>query len=227
MKLNRIISSLMLVASLWVTTSCECDHDIVTPFASSLQVGNVVCSDGTVLSAKDFDNSGKEPVAIVYHVNQNPVINCLGYAVYIHDMAPQAFADSLGVEQETSASFTEEDGNANTYALYHCEDVSSSMAIKVFDMWSYGQSAYVPSIRQLSYFFPVRHAVNERIKAVGGEPISLEADDCWLWSSTEVEGQTENKAWLFSMQSGTYQETPKNQAHRFRPIISIYQLLRL
>ena len=46
MKLNRIISSLMLVASLWVTTSCECDHDIVTPFASSLQVGNVVCKGG-------------------------------------------------------------------------------------------------------------------------------------------------------------------------------------
>ena len=187
-------------------------------------MGNVVCSDGTVLSATDFTNSGKEPVAIVYHVNKNPDINCLGYAVYIHDMAPQAFADSLGVEQETSASLTDEDGNANTYALYNCEDVSSSMAIKVFDMWSYGQSAYVPSIRQLSYLFPVRYAVNEQIKAVGGEPISLEPSDCWLWSSTEVDGQTENKAWLFSMQSGTYQETPKNQAHRFRPIISIYHV---
>lgn len=224
MRLNQIILSLMLVVSLWVTTSCECNHDIVTPFTSSLQVGNVVCADGTVISATDFSNSGKEPVAIIYHVNQNSEINCLGYAVYIHDMAPQTFADSLGVEQETSASLTDEDGNANTYALYHCEDVFSSMAIKVFDMWSYGQSAFVPSIRQLSYLFPVRYAVNERIKAVGGEPISLEPGDCWLWSSTEVEGQTENKAWLFSMQSGTYQETPKNQAHRFRPIISIYHV---
>lgn len=224
MKLSRIFLSLMAIATLWVTTSCECDHDIESSFVSSLQVGNVVCSDGTVLSATDFTNSGKEPVAIVYHVNENPDINGLGYAVYIHDMAPQAFADSLGVEQETSASLTDEDGNANTYALYNCEDVSSSMAIKVFDMWSYGQSAYVPSIRQLSYLFPVRFAVNERIKAVGGEPISLEPNDCWLWSSTEVEGQTENKAWLFSMQSGTYQETPKNQAHRFRPIISIYHV---
>lgn len=219
---ESIFLSLMTIATLWTTTSCECDHDFESSFASSLQIGNVLCSDGTVLTVTEFTSSGKEPVAIVYHANRNPDINCLGYAVYIHDMVPQAFADSLGVEQETSASLTGEDGNANTYALYHCEDVSSSMAIKVFDMWSYGQSAYIPSIRQLSYLFSVRYAVNERIKAVGGEPISLESGDCWLWSSTEVEGQTENKAWLFSMQSGTYQETPKNQMHLFRPIISIY-----
>ena len=63
--------------------------------------------------------------------------------------------------------------------------------------------------------------VNECISEVGGTQINLNPGECWLWSSTEVEGQKENKAWLYSMQSGTIQETPKDQAHKFRPIISI------
>jgi hypothetical protein len=36
-----------------------------------------------------------------------------------------------------------------------------------------------------------------------------------------VEGQQTAKAWLYSMSSGAMQETPKIQAHRVRPIITI------
>ena len=88
---------------------------------------------------------------------------------------------------------------------------------------SYGQSAYIPSVRQLSYLFAVRHQINECITEVGGTPINLNPGECWLWSSTEVEGQKENKAWLYSMQSSTIQEAPKDQAHKFRPVISVYK----
>ncbi|KAA5299734.1 DUF1566 domain-containing protein, partial [Phocaeicola dorei] len=44
---------------------------------------------------------------------------------------------------------------------------------------------------------------------------------CWYWTSTEVEGQQTVKAWLYSTASGTMQETPKTQAHKVRPIITI------
>ena len=213
MKLKRILLPILAWSGL-LLTSCHCEHGEVDGLLSSLQVGNVVCSDGNILSMDRFRQSGKEPVAIVFHVN-------LGYAVYIHDMEPLAFADSLGIDQGTSASLTEEDGNKNTYSLFNNDEVKSPMAIKTFDLWSYGQSAYIPSVRQLSYLFTVRHLVNECISEVGGTQINLNPGECWLWSSTEVEGQKENKAWLYSMQSGTIQETPKDQAHKFRPIISI------
>ena len=84
------------------------------------------------------------------------------------------------------------------------------------------RNMYIPSVRQLSYLFAVRHQINECITEVGGTPINLNPGECWLWSSTEVEGQKENKAWLYSMQSGTIQETPKDQPHKSRPVISIY-----
>ena len=106
--------------------------------------------------------------------------------------------------------------------LSNNDEVKSPIAIRTFDLWSYGQSAYIPSVRQLSYLFSVRHQINECINQVRGTPINLNPGEYWLWSSTEVEGQKENKAWLYSMQSGTIQETPKDQPHKSRPVISIY-----
>ena len=47
-------------------TSCHCQHEEVTELLSSLQVGNVVCSDGNILSMDKFKQSDKEAVAIVF-----------------------------------------------------------------------------------------------------------------------------------------------------------------
>lgn len=49
----------------------------------------------------------------------------------------------------------------------------------------------------------------------------VEGDDCWYWTSTEVAGQETGKAWLYSLGSGAMQETPKTQAHKARPIITL------
>lgn len=221
MKLKRFLLPILAWSGLMLT-SCHCEHEEDDGLLSSLQVGNVVCSDGNILFMDKFKQSDKEAVAIVFHVNRSPDADNLGYAVYIHNMEPLAFADSLGIDQGTSASLTDEDGNENTYSLFNNDEAQSPIAIKSFDLWSYGQSAYIPSVRQLSYLFAVRHQINECIIELGGTPINLNTGECWLWSSTEVEGQKENKAWLYSMQSGTIQETPKDQPHKYRPIISIY-----
>ena len=47
-----------------------------------------------------------------------------GYAVYLWDIAPQAFADSLGIAQGTSSDIMAYDGNENTFALYDTRAVS-------------------------------------------------------------------------------------------------------
>lgn len=209
----------MLVLGTAFLVSCDCGHDLTAPL--TFHIGDVLCSDGEVVALDAYRGSDKEAVGIVFQVDNDPETDHLGYAVYIHDLEPQAFADSLGVEQGTSASLSAEDGNENTYSMYYCEDVKSPLADKVFDLWRYGQSAYVPSVRQLAYLYVARHYINDCLASVGGDAIDLEPGDCWLWTSTEVEGQSENKAWLFSMQSGAVQETPKDQPHKFRPIISL------
>ena len=120
-------------------------------------------------------------------------------------MEPLAFADSLGIDQGTSASLTDEDGNENTYSLFNNEEVQSPIAIKSFDLWSYGQSAYIPSVRQLSYLFAVRYQINECITEVGGTPINLNPSECWLWSSPEA--WRVNGPWILSYKM-TVQDLP-------------------
>ncbi len=84
-----------------------------------------------------------------------------------------------------------------------------------------GQSAYVPSVAEMRLLYTMREIVNPVIEQCGGEPLPLDENDCWYWTSTEVEKQQTAKAWLYSMGSGAMQETPKVQAHRVRPIITI------
>ena len=92
---------------------------------------------------------------------------------------------------------------------------------QVFDLWRYGQSAYIPSVAQMRLLYAVRETVNPVIERCGGHPLPLDENDCWYWTSTEVSGQETAKAWLYSTGSGAMQETPKIQAHKVRPIITL------
>ena len=207
---------LMLVA---VLVGCDGHHD---PLDTSMKVGHILCTDGKTRSYEDYVASGKEAIAVVFHVNRNEEMSGTGYAVYLHDLPPEAFADSLGISQGTSADLAAYDGNENTFALYDTDDVSSPMAMQVFDMWRYGQSAYVPSVAQVRLLYAAKEFVNPYIEACGGYPLPDEADECWYWTRTEVEGQETAKAWLFSMGSGAMQETPKLQKHKVRAMVTLY-----
>ena len=91
----------------------------------------------------------------------------------------------------------------------------------VFKGWKYGQSAYIPSVAQMRLLYAAKAVVNPIIEKCGGDPLPDETNDCWYWTSTEVKGQQTAKAWLYSLGSGAMQETPKIQAHRARPIITL------
>ena len=159
---------------------------------TGMKVGHILCTDGKVMSYEDYSLSGKE-----------------------------AFADSIGIAQGTSADLAALDGNENTFALYETTETSSPIAEQVFELWKYGQSAYVPSVAQMRLLYASREAVNPYIEQCGGMPIPDSANECWYWTSTEVAGQETAKAWLYSTGSGTIQETPKWQAHKVRPIITL------
>lgn len=206
---------------LLAVTLCGCDTHRDFP-DTGLKVGHILCTDGETHSFEMYRTSGKEAIAVVFYLNSDPETAGNGYAVYLHDLPAEAFADSIGVSQGTSADLTAYDGNENTFALFDTEDVGSPMAIQVFDLWRYGQSAYVPSVAQMRLLYAAKDIINPYIEACGGDPLPDTADDCWYWTSTEVEGQETAKAWLYSTGSGSMQETPKTQAHKVRPIVTVY-----
>ena len=217
MRMKKILS-MMMAATAILFTSCDDHKDFPD---TAMKVGHILCTDGKVLPFEQYEQSGKTAIAVVFHINQNEDIEGNGYAVYLDDIAPEAFADSIGVAQGTSASLTAYDGNTNTFALYDTREVSSPLAEKVFDLWRYGQSAYIPSVAQMRLLYQARDAINPYIVKCGGTPIPEDENDCWYWTSTEVKGQEAAKSWLFSLGSGAIQETPKWQAHKARPVITL------
>ena len=198
---------------------CDGHHD---PLGTPTQAVHILCTGGEIMSYEKYAISDKKAIGVVFYVNHSEDISGIGYAVYLHDLPAEAFADSLGIAQGTSTDLAAYDGNENTFALYDTDDVSSPMAMQVFDMWRYGQSAYVPSVAQMRLLYAAKEFVNPYIEACGGDPLPNEADGCWYWTSTEVEGQETAKAWLFSMGSGAIQETPKLQGHKVRAIVTLY-----
>ena len=217
MRMKKIIS-MMMAATAILFTSCDDHKDFPD---TAMKVGHILCTDGKVLPFEQYEQSGKTAIAVVFYINQNEDIEGNGYAVYLDDIATEAFADSIGVAQGTSASLTAYDGNTNTFALYDTREVSSPLAEKVFDLWRYGQSAYIPSVAQMRLLYQARDDINPYIVKCGGTPIPDDENDCWYWTSTEVKGQETAKSWLFSLGSGAIQETPKWQAHKARPVITL------
>ena len=211
--IHYICAALMAVAFV----SCDEHRDFPD---TAMKTCDILCTDGKVVRFEDMQSQGKKPIAVVFHINQTDNMEGTGYAVYLWDIASAEFSDSIGVKQTTSANVTAYDGNSNTYAMY-ASGVSPA-ADEVFNMWHYGQSAYIPSVAQMRLLYHAKNAVNTYIQRCGGDVISDNPDECWYWTSTEVKDQESAKAWLYSLASGALQETPKEQPHKIRPIITLY-----
>ena len=211
--IHYICAALMAVAFV----SCDEHRDFPD---TAMKTCDILCTDGKVVRFEDMQSQGKKPIAVVFHINQTDNMEGTGYAVYLWDIASAEFSDSIGVKQTTSANVTAYDGNSNTYAMY-ASGVSPA-ADEVFNMWHYGQSAYIPSVAQMRLLYQAKNAVNSYIQRCGGDVISDNPDECWYWTSTEVKDQESAKAWLYSLASGALQETPKEQPHKIRPIITLH-----
>lgn len=218
MKIKKILSLLTIG---FLLASCDAHDDHESPTDISMHIGDIVCSDGSVVRYDDYVAKEKTATAVVFYVNNDGKGQGKGYAICLDEISSVAFTDSVGVRQGTSCSVTDYDGNKNTYALFNANRIYSPMAGAVNEYLCYGQSAYVPSVAQMQLLYYAKPVVNQYLKQCGGMIISGTPNG-WYWTSTEVEGQSENKAWLYSLTSGTMQETSKLQEHRVRPIITIW-----
>ena len=214
-ELYKIMGIMAIATSLM---ACDEHRDFLD---TAMKPCHILCTDGKVLSVSDFEQSNKQAIAVVFHVNHDEDTEGNGYAVYLWNLESLAFADSIGVKQNTSADITALDGFENTFALLNTKDTSSPLAKKVFDLWKYGQSAYIPSVAQMRLLYHAKEQINPVIKMCGGDTLPVAADDCWYWTSTEVNEQETAKAWLYSMGSGAIHDTPKTQAHQSRAIITL------
>ena len=153
-----MIRKIHLVAAATAAVLCAaCDTHIDVP-DTAVRPGHILCEDGTALPYAQYEQSGKKAIAVVFDTEKRGDTEGDGYAVYLWDIAPQAFADSLGIAQGTSADIMAYDGNENTFALYDTQETASPMAEAVFDLWRYGQSAYILLSLEASFLLFHRYA---------------------------------------------------------------------
>ena len=215
----------------FMMASCD-DH---APVDLDIHIGYILCEDGRMLSEADFVKSGQEGVAVVFaeKTDDHPVL-----AVMLEEIPFVAFADTLSFDQKTSCDVAAFDGYENTVALQtsHLDRPAlvdstylasaanyyvSPLGLLAFSSHYYFQSDFVPSVSEMGLLFLRRDEVNKVIERLGGTPLSTQNDgfSCWYWTSTEVEGNSLNQAWLVSMADGSRHKAPKTNCYNARFIV--------
>lgn len=223
----------VILLSLVALTVVSCDEH--EPLDLGIHPGYILCDDGRVLSPSAFDAGVHTPVAVVFapQTESHQVL-----AVMLDEVPFVAFADTLSMDQKTSADVSAYDGYVNTVALqttwiardtmvnkeykadprnYYC----SPLGLLAFRSHWFLQSDYVPSVAELGLLYLSLGTVNPIIEQCGGTPVSTSPENagCWYWSSTEVSENKGNQAWLFSMADGSRHKAPKTNAYRARLIV--------
>ena len=73
-KLTKKMTLLAMATISLVLSSCD-EHKEFPDTA--MKVGHVVCTDGSIRTLSDAKSNKKEPIAVVFHINQDE--NCLLY----------------------------------------------------------------------------------------------------------------------------------------------------
>ena len=221
MKQNTIRKTCQVVPVLLITGAlAACDAHIEEP-DKTVRPGHVLCVDGKAVPYSEYENSGKQAIAVVFHTYSDGETEGNGYAVYLWDMTPKAFADSSVSSRVRRRTLLHTTG-MRTRSPCTIRKKRPRRWLKPF--LPCGNTDRAPiSPRWHRCVCCIRHRPSSiRLsRNAAGDPLPTEADECWYWTSTEVEGQQTVKAWLYSTASGTMQETPKTQAHKVRPIITI------
>lgn len=171
-----------------VLTLASCDEHEAVVIDNSLHVGDVVCSNGQILSLDRYEASEQNltAIAVVYDVDENDqrYNGARGYAVMLREVNPAVYSDSIPCSLGASTDTAAYNGFDNTYKLRTSGHSPLSESIAVL-MPTY-ESAVVPSVAEMKRLFYAKQTINPVLKALGGDILPDVATQCHYWTSTET-----------------------------------------
>lgn len=246
MDMNKIMKMIWGFAPLLLAASALVSCDEHEPVDLDQHVGYILCDDHSVLSMEDFKAKGHvQPVGVLFATatDDRPAL-----AVMLFEHEGIQFTNKIPLECNTSGDVTKYDGYVNSVGMYNTfeeEELNdttyngngemevskhkvyyySPLGQWVFASHEYGQSDYVPSysearLLQQNVAFVNGVIRNLREQGYAADTIAV-TGDCWYWTSTEDGDDEENRAWLCSMGSPGFQQTPKTEAHKARAIVAL------
>ena len=164
---------------------------ILTPmfaFAQAVSIGDILCTDGSIVCAVDFPTSGRTAWGIVFYVDDTDLH---GWAVALHNQSSSikwSSSEYYGYNIPTLVNYANArsamhnlDGSQNTGIIRNAGSSTHFPAAWAVD---YDNGWYLPSAAQLRYMYSYYPEINASLQVVGGSQFPLEGNYYW-WSSTE------------------------------------------
>ena len=158
---------------------------------AQVSVGDVLCTDGSIIKAEQYASSGKTAEGVVFYVdvsdargwvvaleNQSSSIKWCSEEFYGYDLP------DLTNYENARASMHDLDGHTNTGIIR-----SQGNRIDFPAAWAvdYNNGWYLPSAGQLRYLYSLAPEINASLRVVGGTALPYHSNNYW-WSSTEHTG---------------------------------------
>lgn len=219
--MKYIYYSLVVAFSLLVYSCDECDKGIDTSF----QVGNILCSDGSVLHPTLYQNSGKKAIGVVFWANdgKSEEYNNLGFAVSLNDVGSLAVMDTLINIDEVSSDVLAFNGAENTaaYMSFVLNNNIPSPAVEacVNYLPENVSGWYLPCALECTAMNANLAKINLSLTMIDGDNLSG-----WYWTSTK-DGTSDKNAEIYmlvsSISEGRFTSSLKHLTFKVRPVIEI------
>ena len=212
------------------TVVLEAVVDTIYPFAA---VGDILCSDGSIVHRNDWPAPGKTPIGIVFYVDDS---KWHGWAVSLTQTASMKWSTVTNVfvnGHQGNANWLlainrndEWEGYANTQRILSAGNATTYPAGWAADGFSttypapWSRGWYLPSAAQLNMLFGELPEVNLSLNRVGATPIvdnnpgtDRPGGSVYLWSSTE--GNTSERAIAVGISDGRIGPFDKTSSDKY------------
>ena len=214
-KILLFITSIVLLA-----TSCT-KHTLVSD--RSLKVGNVYCSDGSVMDPDTYKSDGRDDAAgVIFWVNDTLDTEMKALVVSLNNAQKSTWCDTLAATG-VSTSIDEYNGSANTAMLqaFEMRNEVKASAAEIAVAFNEGIiNWHLPSVKELMEIYQNRAIIKYALKICGGEDFTK----IWYWSSTEDNYGEQNKnfyAYIVSLKEGRIHASHKFESYYVRPVKAI------
>ena len=157
-------------------------------FSQTVHIGDILCSDGSIVSSEAFAASGRTAEGVVFYVNAT---DSHGWIVSLDDQSSSIEWSSVNnygydlpdLENYANARVALHDlnGQENTGIIRSHGSSSDFPAVWAVD---YNHGWYLPSAGQLRYLYSCAPEINTSLQVAGGTPLPYHGH-CYWWSSTE------------------------------------------
>lgn len=170
---------LLCISALLYSTFC---------FAQTVNIGDILCTDGSTVSREAFLSSGKTAKGIVFYVDDTYQH---GWALHLTYQGAKLWSpenhDIPGLQnyRQFRDAINDFDGYENTRKIRAAGNASLYPAAWAVD---FANGWYLPAAGQIRYLYGYIPEINRSLETVGGEIINL-SSDWWLWASTECDSE--------------------------------------